>query len=185
MVQFGVDFGAKNAGTTAVCLNQNGKLICLQTKKGEDADKFLEKLIASLKPELIMLDAPLSLPAVYFGKGADYFFRHCDKELLAMSPMFLGGLTARAMKLKSFVDPLGLKILETYPKQIAKSLSMTYDVPEDEVFVPILRQTQMSIDTSLQSKHAKDALLAWYAGWRYLNGSAVFAGKPEEGLIWY
>ncbi len=95
----GIDYGAKLAGTTAISFVENNQIKTVQSVRKQNADTFCLDWISRLKPDFIMIDAPLSLPLAYFGKGDDYFYRQADRELKAMSPLFLGGLTARAMRL--------------------------------------------------------------------------------------
>ncbi len=100
-MHLGIDFGAKLAGTTTVCFANDGQLYQLQSNKKQDADAWLRHLVEEQKPSAIFMDAPLSLPSVYKSFGADYHYRACDRAVGAMSPMFLGGLTARAMQLRA------------------------------------------------------------------------------------
>jgi uncharacterized protein len=49
------------------------------------------EILDMLQPARIFMDAPLSLPQVFFGpSGNEFFYRRCGRELKAMSPMFLG-----------------------------------------------------------------------------------------------
>lgn len=116
----GVDYGSKLAGTTAVCyLYSEGNAAFLSSRKGEDADKMLLDFVLKHGPANLFLDAPLSLPLAYFqgtAHGTDFFYRQCDRQLGAMSPMFLGGLTARAIKLSFELKNVGASVFETYPK---------------------------------------------------------------------
>jgi hypothetical protein len=96
-----IDYGSKLAGTTAVCFEKNNQLHLAQSVKKQDADAWLRQLISTKKPAAVYIDAPLSLPGVYRGEGSDYFYRAGDRAVGAMSPMFLGGLTARAMQLRA------------------------------------------------------------------------------------
>ena len=91
-MHFGIDYGSKLAGTTVITYDIDRVLYQLQSDKKSDADKFVLNHVTDLKPDAIYLDAPLSLPKAYFGEGDDFFYRKGDKELRAMSPMFLGGL---------------------------------------------------------------------------------------------
>lgn len=122
----GIDFGAKLAGTTAVAMVRDGALRLWQSEKGKDADSWLLYLIAELQPKVIFLDAPLSLPKVYareaFTTASDFFYRQADREVQAMSPMFIGGLTARAIKLRTQLAAQGIAVLETYPSQANRLL---------------------------------------------------------------
>jgi len=118
----GIDYGAKKAGTTAICYQEGNRLFTSLSVKGADADDFCFQQIERLRPEFIMIDAPLSLPDAYFGKGDDFFYRQCDRELNAMSPMFLGGLTARAMRLADQLKSRQMLVYETYPRALASEL---------------------------------------------------------------
>lgn len=55
---------------------------------------------------LVCIDAPLSLPGVYFDKNKfhDYLYRKCDNACKAMSPMFVGAFTARAIQLQKLLE---------------------------------------------------------------------------------
>lgn len=61
----GIDYGSKYAGTTVMCYNSAHKVRFIESHKNTDADSFLQTELAFLKPDLIMIDAPLSLPGVY------------------------------------------------------------------------------------------------------------------------
>ena len=120
----GVDYGAKNAGTTCLCYNKGQEIYYVQSIKNRDADVFLYEHLLRLQPAVSGIDAPLSIPAIYTGTGEDYFYRQADKEVQAMSPMFLGGLTARAIKLSDNLELKGIKCIETYPAGLAKELKL-------------------------------------------------------------
>jgi len=99
---WGVDYGKKLSGNTVVCKKQAMSVRFFQAEKRQDADAFLLDLMWQESPEQIFIDAPLSLPGVYCdGKNYDnYFFRRCDQQLGAMSPMFLGGVNCAGHELK-------------------------------------------------------------------------------------
>ncbi|WP_158607156.1 DUF429 domain-containing protein [Pontibacter oryzae] len=122
----GIDYGSKLAGTTAVAMVKDNQLHLWQSQKGQDADTWLLELIRELMPKVIYIDAPLTLPSAYYqtpqNPDADFFYRQADREVRAMSPMFIGGLTARAMKLRLKLAHEGIAMLETYPSQAAKVL---------------------------------------------------------------
>ncbi|HEC44181.1 MAG TPA: DUF429 domain-containing protein [Bacteroides sp.] len=188
----GIDYGSKYAGTTVMCYNSAHKVRFISSSKNADADSFLLAELAYLHPDLIMIDAPLSLPGVFWlGNGYnDHFFRKCDKELQAMSPMFLGGLTARAMGLRKFINGMGNRMVETYPRKLVDILNLPAsgyknkkaDLPE---FVTHLVNT-LGIrlnQEQITSWHHLDALLAFLSGLRYLEHRSQEFGVPEEGVI--
>jgi predicted nuclease with RNAse H fold len=185
MQHLGIDFGAKLAGTTSVCFEKNGILHLLQSAKKQDTDAWLNRLMAEQQPSAVFIDAPLSLPGVYSGFGSDYHFRSCDRTVGAMSPMFLGGLTARAMQLRATFP--GLPFYEAYPVQLVRTL-----LPEDvfykkdaAVFLNILAEMlPLSFEKQPENWHQIDAALVWLSGWRYGTGKAVRFGEDAEGVIW-
>ncbi|MCB0644589.1 MAG: DUF429 domain-containing protein, partial [Phaeodactylibacter sp.] len=124
----GIDYGSKRAGTTALALLDTGASLQLfQSGKGEDADAFLLKHLRQRQPTKVFMDAPLSLPGVYRYESdaySDYFYRAADRELQAMSPMFLGGLTARAMQLQQQLSAEKITVYETYPARLAQVLEL-------------------------------------------------------------
>lgn len=184
----GVDYGSKLAGTTVVCYRaESGKVVFLQSEVKKDADKFLSDILVTLKPEMIYFDAPLSLPSAYFGKGEDYFYRSCDRALKAMSPMFLGGLTARAMRLAAHHPEV--KFVETYPGYfIREVLNLSTDYQKrksynDHIAQEIIKQYDLNLTQSPDNWHQLDALACWISGQRAADGSGLCFGEEEEGLI--
>lgn len=187
-MHFGIDYGSKMAGTTVICYNQNGKLHLLSSEKKKDSDQFINSKIQELNPVAIYIDAPLSLPAAYFGKGDNFHFRKCDIETSAMSPMFLGGLTARAMKLKN--SNSGVPFYETYPSYFIKEVAQAKEVykkKEKEVNKPLLKSLQTFSEFPLPKKvenyHQVDAIICWISGNRYVKGNHITFGEEEEGVI--
>jgi predicted nuclease with RNAse H fold len=184
----GIDYGAKMAGTTSICYLENEVLHISQSKKNQDADTFLDTLLQELNPTDIFIDAPLSLPSVYFGKGNDYFFRECDKEVKAMSPMFLGGLTARAIKLKD-THP-NIHFFEAYPGLNAKlnysEINVYYKSKNNlhQFLLIFLETIPYPLENSPENWHQVDSVLAWLTGYRYLNNQAFSYGNKDEGIIW-
>jgi len=183
----GVDYGSKLAGTTAIYFLNNNELHCLQSEKKSDADSFLTSYINRNNVENVFLDAPLSLPGAYFGKGDAYFYRECDKLTKAMSPMFLGGLTARAIKLKDSLD--NVLFFETYPAYLIKQiLKWKEDYRKKEkINFTIIESFKKLLPYKLshipENWHQFDALACWYSGYRFFNGSSIQIGKKNEGVI--
>lgn len=186
-MHLGIDYGSKLAGTTAVCYLDDKQLIVRQSEKKQDADAWLSAIFEELRPEKIYLDAPLSLPKAYFGDGSDFFYRACDRELRAMSPMFLGGLTARAMKLKS-LSP-NMIFHETYPKALIdlhQELKVHYHKKEklNARFVKLLDEHLFSFELlELKNWHQADAVLAWWSGFRHSIDQCEIVGDVAEGFI--
>lgn len=180
----GIDYGARKAGTTAICWEENGRLSVEQSEKNRDADGFILRRVQQFCPETVYVDAPLSLPMVYRRAGEDYFYRESDKLLGAMSPMFLGGLTARAMKLKSTLEQIDIKVFEIYPARLVKELAIdTYYKKDLKAFAEEVEKKMEIVCPELHSWHQADAVLAWCSGLRHHKGANASYGRQEEGII--
>ena len=184
---FGIDYGSKLAGTTVIAslgADERIQLIC--SEKKQNADEMILNEIKSREPSLIGIDAPLSLPSVYLGKGTDYFYRACDRELKAMSPLFLGGLTARAMKLKAQTE---IPFIEVYPGALARQRSFSHlDYKKKEAnYIGMLDKLDWPFDygTLPVNSHQLDAILALYIVWLFTNERAQQVGDNDEGLIYF
>jgi len=192
-LHMGIDYGAKLAGTTAVAIAVEQQLQVRQSEQGQDADLFILNIVNQLKPKFIFIDAPLTLPAVYAQHpatpDADFFYRAADREVQAMSPMFIGGLTARAIKLRTQLAIQGVGMLETYPRQLVRLL-----LPElpgyknNAAALPAFTEALQhllpySIKEPPQNWHQLDSLLAWYSGYRHLQAQAQLYGNATEGRI--
>jgi len=188
---WGVDYGSKMAGTTVVAIAEYGRVKFHASAKKQDADQMILDLAKGHQPELIAIDAPLSLPGVYQSKAAfdNYFYRACDRELNAMSPMFLGGLTARAMKLAAQLPDT--KFIEAYPVYSGNLLGLkewgyrSKSAQMEGLAEELTKLTGWEVDSKDLSSHHIDAVLALYIAHRFITGKAESAGKPEEGLIYY
>ena len=188
----GIAYGSKLAGTTVVAFlsSADNTITLYQSAKKQDADQFIKEKVATYKPSLIMLDAPLSLPGVYrsLPNYNDYFYRQGDRLLNAMSPMFLGGLTARAMKLIQELHPIGVK--ETYPAQQATRLQLRplgYKKEKraiEDVLKAMLVHFPYKVTDAINNWHKVDALLALLAAYRYQQQQCDFYGDELEGGIY-
>ncbi len=195
---FGIDYGSKLAGTTVICLYNETGFQLLQTAKNQDADLF----ILGHSPQangLIFIDAPLSLPGVYreLDGYTDYFYRKADKELQAMSPMFLGGLTARAIQLQANAQAQS-HFIEVYPGALARLLSLKksgYKMGLDAITNCrdiVIHHLSLPAEIALSAQnirftnwHQFDAFLAWCIGWKVQQKTTSSAGCEAEGLIYY
>jgi predicted nuclease with RNAse H fold len=182
---FGIDYGSRMSGNTAICWNEGNEIKIIQVKKKSCADQAIKDHIHQLRPSLVAIDAPLSLPGVYYGRGDDYFYRDADKKTGAMSPMFIGGLTARAIKLKDLFDGEPA-FIEIYPSHIAKTLGerKASDRFKNKNFVQsVYSSLPIFLSDEPKNIHQFDSLLAWWVGYLYTKGETTIIGDPEEGAI--
>jgi uncharacterized protein len=203
---YGIDFGAQMAGTTVVAEYSSGGITLHASRKGQNADTFLQKIFVSSPPiapasTLVCIDAPLSLPSVYSAQQvasevasetdseADYFYRAADRALAAMSPMFLGGLTARAMRFAAVLKASNYAVLETYPAAQARRLGLKehdYKGAKASIgaVVEILaKEFPCSLPDDIPTWHHVDALLCLCAALRYNEQQHEQYGDPSEGVI--
>jgi uncharacterized protein len=187
----GVDYGSKLAGTTVMTFLEEGALKSLQVNKGVDADKWLMEKIIQHGLTHVFIDAPLSLPGGFFGRGDDFSYRQSDRILRAMSPMFLGGLTARAIKLKAELTIKEIHCTEVYPGGFIRNhgnLKAFYDKKNQETLPKMYAEFSNILPYKLKDHptnyHQLDSLICWHIGYRYLHGHAESVGDADEGLIW-
>lgn len=183
----GIDFGARSSGNTVVCVREKQGYRFHRSPEGGDGDAWLNDLISELRPGSIYIDAPLSLPAAYFNRGNDYAFRLADRLAGGMSPMFLGGLTARAMALADAWRKAGISVHEAYPSALIRHAWESLDI-KPRVAIPrsklrIMAGMVLLPPPSPADRHEADAWLCWVIGHRHQRGEAKAFGNAEEGVI--
>lgn len=189
----GIDYGSKLAGTTVIAFLNEGGVTLLQSEKKKDADRFIREQLSQIQePVTVGFDAPLSLPGVYreVSGCTSFHYRQCDRELGAMSPLFLGGLTARAMQLKHQLENEGCSFFETYPAAQAKRLNLEkygYKKPDAQyklIADALAKELQIKNLPVFNNSHQVDAVLALIGAQRITNQIANRIGREEEGLIY-
>ena len=183
----GIDFGAQQAGTTVICFRERGLFRFERSVKGEESDPWLEEVVQRIRPAAIYIDAPLSLPGAYFGKGEDWFYRRADRLARGMSPMFLGGLTARAMRLSERWRTQGIAVHEAYPSALIRTEWDFLKIPAGRAIPPhkirLMAGMFMLPPPSPKDRHEADAWLCWLIGHRHQQGQAQVFGEAREGVI--
>ena len=186
----GIDYGSKLAGTTAIAFPLDSTIAVVKSKKKQNADAFIFQWAKENTPTCLFIDAPLSLPGVYHSpeQYEDYFYRKADRQLSAMSPMFLGGLTARAMQLKASLTSVEFR--EVYPAGLARLIELDLKrYKKDTAYMPEAIQALrpvfegFELPTELPDWHCYDALLALGTGYRFMHAKHITYGTSEEGQI--
>jgi predicted nuclease with RNAse H fold len=189
----GINYGYKFSGTTVICYNTFHEVRFIISSKNSDADSFILNEIIHLDPDIVFIDAPLSLPGVYrhINGCIDFFFRKCDREMKATSPMFVGGLTARAMGLKKHLNDMGIPVYETCPRKTLEVLSLpvnTYKqkrVDLDRMLDIFMNKVCIGLNKKIITTwHHFDSLLAFFSGLRYMSHQSRVFGKADEGLVY-
>ncbi|MFN4082599.1 MAG: hypothetical protein ACK4K9_03105 [Bacteroidia bacterium] len=188
----GIDFGSKTAGTTVICFgSENIGLSFLCSNNKQDTDEWLIEKLKNLKPNHVFIDAPLSFPLALLTKdiNGNFLYRKADEETGAMSPLFLGTYSARAIKLMlTFNDTV--KFFETYPAQLLKTLNYQnlYSKKQKNISSELLKSLNKIsgfnlTENDILNTHYLDAYLCWISGLRYLQNKYITFGNREEGLI--
>jgi len=189
----GIDYGSKLAGTTVLAIfdESTKRTLLRQSSKKQDADAFVLSILREHPADIVGIDAPLSLPGIYkeLEGNHDFHYRAADRQAKAMSPMFLGGLTARAMKLASEIQAT---TIEVYPKLSAERYQLQEQgyKGDTEAIAPCLmtlvERTELPFDgLSIENWHQFDALLALDIAWRYHNNLADHYGDAKEGKLYF
>ena len=189
----GIDYGSKLAGTTVLAIfDTDTKQIRLeQSSKKQDADAFVVSTLREHPADIVGIDAPLSLPGVYrdLEEYNDFHYRDADRKAKAMSPMFLGGLTARAMKLASEIEAT---TIEVYPKLGAERhqvQELGYKGDKEAIapcLMALVQRTELQFgELSIGNWHQFDALLALEITWRFHNNLADHYGDAKEGMLYF
>ncbi|MCP8322813.1 MAG: DUF429 domain-containing protein [Candidatus Methylarchaceae archaeon HK02M2] len=189
----GIDLAGVEKRDSGICI-LNEKLMANTYILRRDIE-IIEGMIKE-GPELIAIDAPLSLP---FGRCClkdncscrkKGHLRQCDKELLNMKikffPLTLGPmrkLTMRGMKLKEKLEAKGLKVIEVYPGGAQDILN----IPRKQKGISELKKGLMAIGiksiSQVTSDHELDAATSALVGKMYVEGNYLALGNPEEGLM--
>lgn len=194
-IVFGIDYGSKLSGNTVIAIFRENQIFFLDIDTKVDADQFIKNAVEHFKPQLVFINAPLSIPGVYKKLEGfnDYHFRKADHEVGAMSPMFLGGIAARAMHLKSWMEGQKIEVHETYPRLMAKRINLDelgYKADRNALRECAKRIGQcmrapLSINCKdIQTWHHLEALMALMSALSFRSDDFSTYGDPKEGLIY-
>jgi predicted nuclease with RNAse H fold len=194
-ILFGINYGSKLCGNTVIAILNINKIYFLHVDADTDADEFIVNATNHFKPDVVFLNAPLSLPARCCGKkGNDFHFRKADVAIKAISPMFLGGVAARAMELKARLEESkGTKVYETHTKTQACNYKLIEEgYKKDDANLIACRNTlkeklspQLFFDCQdIKTWEHLDAMLSLFSAMRFVMGHADTYGDTKEGLIY-
>ncbi len=187
----GLDLAGSKNRTTGFCLmdeNLHAKTKPLRTDK-----EILSETLGQ-EPEVVSIDAPLSLPTgrrSLSHRGPPHF-RACDLVLRRMKirffPVTLGPmrkLTARGMKMKKIFESKGLNVIESYPGSIQDILGMPRKQAGLEKLRAALVQYGAKGDVHRPdiTHDELDAITSAIVGKMYLEGNYLAIGDPGEGLM--
>lgn len=188
MVVLGIDLAGSPKRKTGICiLNEKLEADCFCVFE----DKEILNLINKIKPKLIAIDAPLSLPKgrKSLKRKENIHFRECDRELwrykIKFFPITLGPmrkLTERGIKLRKILEKK-FKVIEVYPGATQDILKIPRKQKGFEKLKKGLEKLGIKILKENPNADELDAITAAFTGWLYLKGKCVAIGDKKEGQI--
>lgn len=190
MKVLGIDLAGSPKRRTGICImNENFRIIHVSSVF-EDSE--IIEAAKKFKPNLVAIDAPLSLPKgrESLDKKSNIHFRKCDKELWKLKirffPVTLGpmrSLTKRGIRLKKVLKNLGFRVIEVYPGATQDILGIPRKQKGREKLLNALKKRGIKGMKGNENVDELDAITAAYTGILYLKGKAIEIGDPKEGTI--
>jgi predicted nuclease with RNAse H fold len=188
MLVVGIDLAGSESRQTGFCVLRGMKVETLIVYSDDEIIRKIEEL----KPELIAIDAPLSMPKgrKSINENNGIHFRECDKELLKRKikffPITLGPmrkLTERGIKLKSLLKKKGFKVIEVYPG----GAQDIWNIPRKQNGIEKLMEGLKSLGIKglkkSMSDHELDAATCALVGKLFLEGKAKILGEIDDGIV--
>lgn len=158
------------------------------------ADQEILEFVSDVAPDLVVIDAPLSLPhgrrTIEDRSGPH--LRACDRELLRLRlpffPLTLGPmrmLTVRGMDLAAALKGRGNSVVEGYPGGAQDLLGLPRKRSGAALLQRRLRARGLAgdLDRRRLTHDELDAVTIAWVGWNFQKGKGVLIGDPSEGLM--
>lgn len=188
MTIIGLDLAGVETRPTGFCILEGMKTeTCLVF-----TDKEIIQKIQELKPKIIAIDAPLSLPKgrKSIEERTEVHLRECDRELLKRHikflPITLGpmrSLTKRGIKLKKILEKKGFKSIEVYPGGAQDVLKIPRKQKGLNKLRKGLEKFGIKILTKNMSDHELDAVTCAIVGKLFLEKRSETLGNPKNGIV--
>lgn len=158
------------------------------------SDREVLEFIQPLHPQLVVIDAPLSLPrgrATIEDRSGPHL-RECDRELVRRKipffPLTLGPmrmLTVRGMRLAKTLARKGFPVVEGYPGGAQDILGIPRKRAGRDALQRGLRAQGLGGDLERRplSHDELDAVTIAWVGWCFQKGRGNLIGDPSEGLM--
>jgi len=186
-VVVGIDLAGSSLRPTGICILRGLKA---QTHIAF-TDAEILGWIDQAQPDLVPIDAPLSLPKgrkTIHDRSGDHF-RDCDRELqkrgIRFFPITLGPmrmLTDRGIALKKKIKKMGYRAVECYPGAAQDVWGIPRQHKDLEGLLTGLRKLGIKGLTKAMTKDELDAATAALVGWWFLSGRGEMLGG-EEGIV--
>jgi hypothetical protein len=156
------------------------------------ADREILSKIRESNPQVIAIDAPLSLPSgrKSLEERTGAHLRECDRELLKRGirffPVTLGPmrkLTERGIRLRRILEAERFTVMEAYPGGAQDVLGIPRKQKGLDKLKAGLENLGIEGLSSQMSDHELDAVTCAYVGKLFLEGKAVTYGVPNDGIV--
>ncbi len=184
----GVDLAGVPHRPTGMCILEGLKAKTVLLYSDED----ILSSIQEEKPDLVAIDAPLTLPPgrKSIDERTDSHYRPCDEELrrrkIPFFPITLGPmrvLTKRGIKLRESLEKEGVRVVDIYPG----GAQDIWSIPRVKHSLSGLREGLRKLGISglkkESSDHELDAATGALVGRLFLQGKAEMYGDFKSGAI--
>lgn len=188
MLVVGLDLAGVENRPTGLCLLRDMKA---ETSLVYSDDEVL-KSIEESEPEIVAIDAPLSLPTgrESIEQRTKVHLRECDKELLRRGikffPVTLGPmrkLTSRGISLRRTLENKRFRVIEVYPGGAQDILGIPRKQRGLDRLRAGLKKTGVEGLNNLMSDHELDAVTCAPVGKLHLEGKSVTYGTADQAII--
>jgi len=183
----GIDLAGSTKRDSGVAVLSKNKFLLVATAK---SDAEMLSLIKKYRPELVAIDAPLSLPggrkSLKHNNGVH--FRECDIQLrkagIRFFPITLGPmrmLTARGMRLSRKIRRMGVAVIEVFPGAAYDMLGVQRK--DKRGILKLFRKLDLGFEDREYTQDELDGMCCAHTALLVLEEKArAFSGK--DGAIW-
>jgi hypothetical protein len=184
----GLDLAGVEGRPTGLCI--------LEDMKAETSlvytDEEIFKRIQRIRPEIVAIDAPLSLPTgrESIEQRTNVHLRECDKELrqrgIRFFPITLGPmrkLTTRGIKLREILESNHFRVIEVYPGGAQDILRIARKQQGLEKLRAGLEKLGIKGLNDRMSNHELDAVTCAFVGKLFLEGKSITYGTSEQAIV--
>ncbi len=188
IVIVGIDLAGSPRRPTGICVLKGMKARTQVVYRDEE----ILSTVDQAKPDLVPIDAPLSLPngRKTIHDRAGEHLRECDRELqrrkIRFFPITLGPmrmLTERGLALKSEIETMGVRIVECYPGAAQDIWEIPRQHHDLKGLLHGLKDLGIKGLTSQFTSDELDAVTAALVGRWFLLGRGEMLGGKEGILI--
>lgn len=188
MLIVGLDLAGVETRPTGLCILRASVAETFLVYTDEEIVRTMEQT----KPEVIAVDAPLSLPSgrKSIEQRTNVHLRECDKELLKRGikffPITLGPmrkLTSRGLLLKKILEKKHFKVIEVYPGGAQDVLKISRKQQGLGRLRAGLEESGIKGLNDRMTDHELDAVTCAFVGKLFLEGKTVTYGTPEQAII--